>query len=206
MRVGVLTELQNGAAGRGGRQAARPAAIPHSPRDSAARPKAACAIPSRSPRGRTTSLSGDSAPYGRAIPSRSPRGPCKRRKGGKRRAAGGRWRFSPAVPYESKLSTGRPAKNAAAFAAAPFPFLSSFAVSEGFEPPIRSHVHLFSRQAPSTTRTTHQSYPGAKIQKFRQKRKKVKDAPGMGGNLPGEGEPFHAGDYSGRVVPGASLM
>ena len=31
MRVGVLTELQNGAAGRGGRQAARPAAIPHSP-------------------------------------------------------------------------------------------------------------------------------------------------------------------------------
>jgi len=35
MRVGVLTELQNGAAGRGGRQAAQPAAIPHSPRDSA---------------------------------------------------------------------------------------------------------------------------------------------------------------------------
>ena len=31
MRVGVLTELQNGAAGRGGRQAARPAVIPHSP-------------------------------------------------------------------------------------------------------------------------------------------------------------------------------
>ena len=29
------------------------------------------------------------------------------------------------------------------------------AVSEGFEPPVRSHVHLFSRQAPSTTRTTH---------------------------------------------------
>ena len=28
-------------------------------------------------------------------------------------------------------------------------------MSEGFEPPVRSHVHLFSRQAPSTTRTTH---------------------------------------------------
>ena len=31
-----------------------------------------------------------------------------------------------------------------------------FAVSEGFEPPVRSPAHLFSRQAPSTTRTTHQ--------------------------------------------------
>ena len=29
------------------------------------------------------------------------------------------------------------------------------AVSEGFEPPVRSPAHLFSRQAPSTTRTTH---------------------------------------------------
>ena len=26
---------------------------------------------------------------------------------------------------------------------------------KGFEPPVRSHVHLFSRQAPSTTRTPH---------------------------------------------------
>ncbi len=205
--------------------------------------------------GRTTSLSGDSAPYGRAIPPRSPRGPCKRRKGGKRRAAGGRWRFLPAdrrdiphsprdsapygraIPSRSPRGPGkrwksgnrlcaaggrlrffavRPLRKRAfdgpAIKKAPqlslrrhFLFLP-FAVSEGFEPPIRSHVHLFSRQAPSTTRTTHQSYPGAKIQKFRQKRKKVKDAPGMGGNLPGEGEPFHAGDYSGRVVPGASLM
>ncbi len=34
-------------------------------------------------------------------------------------------------------------------------FCYHFAVSEGFEPPVRSHVHLFSRQAPSTTRTTH---------------------------------------------------
>ena len=34
-------------------------------------------------------------------------------------------------------------------------FCSALAVSEGFEPPVRSHVHLFSRQAPSTTRTTH---------------------------------------------------
>ena len=30
-----------------------------------------------------------------------------------------------------------------------------FAVGKGFEPPVRSHVHLFSRQAPSTTRTPH---------------------------------------------------
>ena len=30
-----------------------------------------------------------------------------------------------------------------------------FAVRKGFEPPVRANVHLFSRQAPSTTRTPH---------------------------------------------------
>ena len=59
--------------------------------------------------------------------------------------------FSLNGPYESKLSTARPTKKHRSFAAMPF----RFAVSEGFEPPVRSHVHLFSRQAPSTTRTTH---------------------------------------------------
>ena len=157
--------------------------------------------------GRTTSLSGDSAPYGRAIPSRSPRGPGKRWKSGNRLcAAGGRLRFFAVRPLRKRAFDGPAIKKAPQLSLRRHFLFLPFAVSEGFEPPIRSHVHLFSRQAPSTTRTTHQSYPGAKIQKFRQKRKKVKDAPGMGGNLPGEGEPFHAGDYSGRVVPGASLM
>ena len=46
---------------------------------------------------------------------------------------------------------GRTTKKHRSFAAMPF----WVAVSEGFEPPVRSPAHLFSRQAPSTTRTTH---------------------------------------------------
>ena len=41
-------------------------------------------------------------------------------------------------------------------------FLLTFAVSEGFEPPLRSHANLFSRQAPSTTRTTHRKFVDGK--------------------------------------------
>ena len=41
-------------------------------------------------------------------------------------------------------------------------FCYLIAVSEGFEPPVRSPAHLFSRQAPSTTRTTHLNCVGCK--------------------------------------------
>ena len=157
------------------------------------------------PAGRTA-LPGDSAPYGRAIPARSPRGPLQKEEGWKKARGRRPLAFFAVRPLRKRTFDGPSSKKAPQLSLRRHFLFLPFAVSEGFEPPIRSHVHLFSRQAPSTTRTTHQSYPDAKIQKFRQKRKKVKDAPGMGGNLPGEGEPFHAGDYSGRVVPGASLM
>ena len=91
---------------------------------------------------------------------RSPRGPAKHRMQLSALGPTGCFRLPPSskqawLPPESKNSRSL---------ARPAAFL--FAVSEGFEPPVRSHVHLFSRQAPSTTRTTHLWFGDANIRFF----------------------------------------